>query len=108
MARSWSSLPPEAIWKRSWKWRGAWRTDTVSTCHPFACLHPDSATESEFSPEEILAEIATGVRGKAMGTFHEPVRFRSATHEAHPVRRHRQGAAGILPAMLSADWTAGK
>jgi len=67
----------------------------MSTCHPFACLHPDSATESEFSPEEILAEIATGVRGKAMGTFHEPVRFRSATHEPHPVRRFMESLLGL-------------
>ena len=50
-----------------------------------------------------------GVRGGSVhGELPRPCDRALGTLNREQVRRHRQGAAGILPAVLSSDWPAGK
>src|SRR6266496_5334784 len=85
MARSWSSLPPEAIWNRSWKWPGIGLTTTQGTDHwstsPRA--HLDATTKN------LLPLPARHERGEGPGEGHS-IKLASAPQPSPPVREERE------------------
>src|SRR6266705_1806050 len=85
MARSWSSLPPEAIWSHSWNWPGIERTYSIETNESSICprAHLDATTKN------LLPLPARKERGEGRGERHS-IKLVSSLQPSPPVREERK------------------